>query len=948
MRRKLLSLLLLLMTAATGAWAAIGGSGTQGDPYTISSAADWNEFCTSFDTKTYAGQYVTLTCNIPTAAEVGAGIKVTKMAAETYQGNYFKGTFDGGGYTITVDLGSDWEHYTCGLFRYLDGATIKNLKVDGTVLAHGWKWRGGFAGVTYGNCIFENCTSKVTIDAGDYMNNHSSGGFVGYAKGDITFTNCVFWGKLLGAYATNWGGFVGQKDNDDYKVTLNKCLFYPTEVTASATGSATFVRTDDADGIIMGTDDNSAYCTRFLGTQQGTLASTTEPTAENGIYKSTSVNGQSCFVVATVSGIEDEYIADGYEHTLTPVLTCMGTTLTENTDYTIATGSNLTYSGTGNYSVTFNAAGSYSGSCIVNYKVVNPSGSCGTGVTWTLTSDGVLTISGTGAMTNYDSYTEIPWFSYRNNITNVVIESGVTTIGKGAFYSCNNLESVSIPATVTSIGEEAFAECGPSTGMTVAIAEGSALGTIGAKAFLFSNLVSITLPSSLTTISSSAFYYCGKLTSITIPASVTSIGSDAFNHCSSLVSVYVMATTPPTLCNNYAFSNAASGLKIYVPADYGDTYKTEWPAYASIIEELTASGYCGDPSVNDGKNVVWTLTSGGVLTISGTGAMKNYGDSNEVPWYSYSNIGSITSVVIENGVTAIGEFALSACKNLASVSIPASVTSIGDDAFYGSGTSAAALTVIIAEGSTLTTIGTAAFYGCTKLTSFSIPASVKSIGENTFIGCDDHATITLHSNPSIIYPAFPDNAAVAMYLTAHEGKTNEYWTTFYNQDYRFVADVNTQVFKVTLSGDKLTMHEVEDKITQEMSGYVLKTTGGNPVMTLTKEATSNNVTSHLQGVAVAEGTTSDGTMYVLSNGSQGVGFYRLKSGKTLGVGKAYLTYIGGSSTRGFLGFGDTTSINDVRCQKEDVRGEYYDLQGRRVSQPTKGLYIVNGKKVVIK
>ena len=89
-------------------------------------------------------------------------------------------------------------------------------------------------------------------------------------------------------------------------------------------------------------------------------------------------------------------------------------------------------------------------------------------------------------------------------------------------------------------------------------------------------------------------------------------------------------------------------------------------------------------------------------------------------------------------------------------------------------------------------------------------------------------------------------------------------------------------------------------------------------------------------------------MYVLNNGSKGVGFYKLTSGKTLGVGKAYLTY-SGVTAPSFFGFGETTSIESIaKSQQPTANGPYYDLQGRRVAQPTKGLYIVNGKKVVIK
>ena len=486
---------------------------------------------------------------------------------------------------------------------------------------------------------------------------------------------------------------------------------------------------------------------------------------------------------------------------------------------------------------------------------------------------------------------------------------------------------------------------------------------------------------------------------------------------------------------------------------YGDS-GDEWYSAnnANFHAKLTIapSGNCG--TTDHESDVTWSLNSGGVLTISGTGAMADFDDSDsKAPWLSYKD--NITSVVIENGVTTIGDYAFDGCERIVSVSIPASVTSIGQSAFYHCGYFTDHLTVTFATGSSLTTIGNGAFQGAEKLTSITIPASVTSIGDNAFNECEylttidipasvtsigSHAfhgcgfgaeaaltvtfasgsslttigagafsetklssisipasvtsigwkafycctlttvsipasvtsigelafsdcgnltTVTLNSNPSIGTGAFPSTTAVRMNLTAHEGETNEYWMTFYNQNYSFEADPNTQVFKVELSGDELKLHEIENKIVDAGTAVVLKTTGGgNPVMTLTT-ASGDEQANSLIGVAVPAGEKSLGNMYVLNNGSQGVGFYKLTYGKTLGVGKAYLTYGEpdsddpegeGGHAREFLSFGDTTGINDVRGQKEDVRGEYYDLQGRRVSQPTKGLYIVNGKKVVIK
>ena len=110
------------------------------------------------------------------------------------------------------------------------------------------------------------------------------------------------------------------------------------------------------------------------------------------------------------------------------------------------------------------------------------SGTCGENLTWTLSDDGVLTISGTGDMTDYYSYSEFaPWHEYADRIQTVVFGDGVTNIGDSAFYECSSLTSVTIPNSVTSIGYYAF-------------------------------------------------YGCSSLTSVTIPDSVTSIGSGAFEN----------------------------------------------------------------------------------------------------------------------------------------------------------------------------------------------------------------------------------------------------------------------------------------------------------------------------------------------------------------------------------------------------------------------------------
>ena len=166
------------------------------------------------------------------------------------------------------------------------------------------------------------------------------------------------------------------------------------------------------------------------------------------------------------------------------------------------------------------------------------SGSCGDKLTWSLSDDGTLTISGKGAMDNYkfdgydylanSYYTDAPWYTYHYYIKSVVIENGVTSIGDRAFYGCANLTSVTIPSSVTSIGSSAFYRCYELTSVTIP----SRVTSIGSNAFEeCESLTSVTIPYGVAEIGERTFYNCKALTSVTIPGSVTSIGEYAFYDC---------------------------------------------------------------------------------------------------------------------------------------------------------------------------------------------------------------------------------------------------------------------------------------------------------------------------------------------------------------------------------------------------------------------------------
>ena len=345
------------------------------------------------------------------------------------------------------------------------------------------------------------------------------------------------------------------------------------------------------------------------------------------------------------------------------------------------------------------------------------SGNCGANganVTWKLTSDGTLTISGTGKMAD-SMWNGSLWYDLRSQVKKAVIEDGVTSIGYSAFGTCSALTSVTIPNSVTSIGRGAFYCC--------------------------TSLRSVTIPNGVTAIDESLFYNCTSLTSVTIPNSVTSIGYHAFSGCTSLTSV----TIPDSVTS----------------IGYGAFY---WSGAAvSVVSEN--KNYCSEDGVLYNKQKTVLLYGGACKgTFKIPNSVTSIGDS------AFDNCDALTSVTIPNSVTSIGYHAFSGCTSLTSVTIPDSVTSIGYGAFYWSGAAVSVVsenknycsedgvlynkqkTVLLYGGAckgtfkipnSVTSIGDSAFDNCDALTSVTIPNSVTSIGYHAFSGCTSLTSVTI-------------------------------------------------------------------------------------------------------------------------------------------------------------------------------------------------------------
>ena len=288
------------------------------------------------------------------------------------------------------------------------------------------------------------------------------------------------------------------------------------------------------------------------------------------------------------------------------------------------------------------------------------SGSCGENVTWAL-KDGVLTISGTGAMDDYNMYS-MPFADL--TFTKAVISDGVTSIGEFAFYESEGLTEITIADSVTSIGNSAFSGCSALT--EAAIPE--SVTSIGNSAFSHTPWLDakkqenplvvvndmlidgkacsgdVVIPDGVTGILGDAFAFNTRMTGLTIPDSVTSIGSSAFYECVNLAEISIPASVE-------RIGSKAFG-------------KTPWlKAQQEKAPLVVVNSILVDGTTCSGEAVL----SDGVTRINDD---------------AFSYCSGLTNITIPDSLTSIGAWAFNYCTGLTSITIPAGVTSIGAEAFH--------------------------------------------------------------------------------------------------------------------------------------------------------------------------------------------------------------------------------------------------------------------------
>ena len=592
-----------------------------------------------------------------------------------------------------------------------------------------------------------------------------------------------------------------------------------------------------------------------------------------------------------------------------------------------------------------------------------------------------LTFSGSGSTGNFYSSTEYtrPWGS--TNIKHIVFTDGVTSIGNYVFKKHTALEDVTFEGvtTLTSIGSEAFHSCSNLTSIT--LPEG--LTTIYSEAFAYSGLASVTLPTSLNTISDYAFMRTA-LISVTIPAGVTAIGTNAFNNSSTVhpLSMVFMYADPTKLTIwNGAFR---SGVTFHVTDIAAWEARYPYATYHWDYEDIPTN-------VWESGNTHVKLFADGTVRVSkktGTdGVMADYADYTGRPWND--NRTDIQKVIVKSGVPGIGNSAFRGCSNLTSVTLPQGLTSIGNYAFC---VCSNLTSVTLPEG--LTSIGTHVFYQCSNLTSITLPQSLTSIGVYAFDNCTSLASVTIYAPSLTNYGvnAFNSNSSTrkiyvfndcvdtyqtnwsayasaieAITVTANDaGGSWGRWGTYYNG----LADVTvadgTTIYKAAVTdGDVLTLTEVEGNIVKRGEAVLLKSASSATVAIASAASSGSGDFSgnELLGCDhrtacgdLLTGGLSGGTLFVMGKKDERFGFFEYTAGY-MPANRAYIALPPSASLAPARGLtiaigGDGSGQTAIQTVGQDTATAtaVYTLDGRRVkASPLRpGLYIVNGKKQIVK
>ncbi|MBO4693599.1 MAG: leucine-rich repeat protein [Clostridia bacterium] len=392
------------------------------------------------------------------------------------------------------------------------------------------------------------------------------------------------------------------------------------------------------------------------------------------------------------------------------------------------------------------------------------SGYCGSNLLWEYdTSTYTLTISNQGtsssSMGNY-SYGSSPWFSFKDSIKTVIADNKVSSVGKFAFMDCSSLETVNMPG-VTDVGDYAFDSCASLKSVILSSNASWSNAKIGESAFAFcSSLTKIVIPFQRATIGKNAFEWCENLTTIGID-NYANIGDYAFAHCP-ISSIYMIRNENPFA--GTVSKNAFSGVNADVYYFYGYAPYQNNGFGGQLTYKKVTSGLIG-------YNAFWNYDqTNELLTISGEGELFKYTGGSDLPWM-YLNNGSyqssIKTIVVEDGITVIPQYAFEYMGNVESVTLP----------------------------NTLLKLYPNAFNDCKSLTELVIPSSVEYVdGQWYWYRCpnlNDVYYVGTEQEWNNVYTCKePNSYCITPYFLTYHAATQSCTTVGYPAHYEFDGTTN--------------------------------------------------------------------------------------------------------------------------------------------------------------
>ncbi len=551
-------------------------------------------------------------------------------------------------------------------------------------------------------------------------------------------------------------------------------------------------------------------------------------------------------------------------------------------------------------------------------ETTTESNTCGDNLTWSLDETGTtLTISGTGAMTDWSSAAGVPWYSFRSKLEKVVFTDEVTTIGafafanctalkeienieqiqeygNSAFLNCTALTEITIPAKVTNLGTKVFEKC---TGLTKVIYQAQTDAELATKPFfnagnenapfevvigdnvkaipneLFyqSNVGTITIGSSVESIGDQAFSRCNVLESIVIPNNVTTLGTNVFQSCSNLSSVTLSSNMTTIPQQTFA---GCIGLKqftipnhiesIGMSAFQGCTNLTSVTLSDEMIE-LPEAAFSGCTSLGE-------ISGGEKVTKIGKKALEKTAITECLNMDTVTSVGQsayyqtpIEKIVIPEDMSYIGVNAYGNCLNLTKITYLCENEELvcGSSVFANSGNTTNDMTAIIGDG--VKSIPDNLFYSAANLKSVDIGQSVTTIGQSAFSGCTSLTTITGgEAVKEIESQAFNECTSLTeIVLPEHTKKIGDNafsnCTGLTTVEYNCTeAEVGLEVFRYAGSADNLITLIIGDEVTKLPAiGHYMTYLGeirfGSSVKEIADEAFSN--CSSLESVEIPDGVT---------------------------------------------------------------------------------------------